>query len=64
MYDALPGADALVVVTEWLVFRNPDFPRMKESLSNPIIVDGRNLYDPKKMKAMGFTYASIGRETV
>ncbi len=60
-YETLDGADALVVVTEWLQFRNPDFIRMKSLLRRPIIVDGRNLYDPAKMKALGFRYAGIGR---
>jgi len=60
-YDALDGADALVIVTEWLQFRNPDFDRMKSLLKQPIIVDGRNLYDPAKMRALGFTYTCIGR---
>jgi UDPglucose 6-dehydrogenase len=60
-YDALQGADALVIVTEWLQFRNPDFARMKGLLKQPIVVDGRNLYDPAKMRALGFTYACIGR---
>jgi UDPglucose 6-dehydrogenase len=60
-YDALEGADALVIVTEWLQFRNPDFVRMKRLLRQPLIVDGRNLYDPAKMKALGFTYDCIGR---
>jgi len=64
VYDAVDGADALVIVTEWLEYRNPDFDRIKSVMRRPIIVDGRNLYDPKRMKAMGFTYASIGRETV
>ena len=64
VYDAVDGADALVIVTEWLEYRNPDFDRIKSVMRRPIIVDGRNLYDPKKMKAMGFTYASIGRATV
>jgi UDPglucose 6-dehydrogenase len=60
-YDALRGADALVVVTEWLQFRNPDFARMRSLLRRPIIVDGRNLYEPARMRSLGFTYASIGR---
>jgi UDPglucose 6-dehydrogenase len=63
-YDALEGADALAIVTEWLEFRNPDFQRMKSLLKQPIIVDGRNLYDPEKMRAMGFRYMSIGRKAV
>jgi UDPglucose 6-dehydrogenase len=60
-YDALSDADALVIVTEWMAFRNPDFGRMKSLLKRPIIVDGRNLYDPARMKERGFTYVSIGR---
>jgi UDPglucose 6-dehydrogenase len=60
-YDALPGADALVIVTEWLQFRNPDFARIKTLLRRPILVDGRNLYDPARMRGLGFTYAGIGR---
>ena len=60
-YDALGGADALAIVTEWLEYRNPDFTRMKRLLSQPVIVDGRNLYDPVKLGRLGFTYDSIGR---
>ncbi|MBI3982219.1 MAG: UDP-glucose/GDP-mannose dehydrogenase family protein [Gemmatimonadetes bacterium] len=60
-YDALAGADALVIVTEWLQFRNPDFNRMRTLLRRPIVVDGRNLYDPAKMRSLGFTYSAIGR---
>jgi UDPglucose 6-dehydrogenase len=60
-YDALSGADALAVVTEWLEYRNPDFARMKQLLARPLIVDGRNLYDPVKLGRLGFTYDSIGR---
>jgi UDPglucose 6-dehydrogenase len=60
-YDALPGADALVVVTDWNEYRHPDFARIKASLKRPIVIDGRNLYDPAKMRQMGFTYLSIGR---
>jgi UDPglucose 6-dehydrogenase len=60
-FDAIDGADALVVVTDWNEYRHPDFPRMKESLKQPVVIDGRNLYDPAKMRALGFTYASIGR---
>ncbi len=59
--DALRGADALVVVTEWAEFRSPDFERIKAALSSPVIVDGRNIYDPKLMKAAGFAYFAIGR---
>ncbi len=60
-YDALAGADALAIVTEWLEYRNPDFARMKELLARPLIVDGRNLYEPDKLARLGFTYDSIGR---
>ena len=60
-FDALPGADALAIVTEWLEYRNPDFAKMKQLLQRPVIVDGRNLYDPQKMGRLGFTYDSIGR---
>lgn len=57
----LQSADALVIVTEWQQFRAPDFVQMKESLKNPLIFDGRNLYDPAKLKEQGITYYSIGR---
>jgi UDPglucose 6-dehydrogenase len=60
-YAALTGADALVIVTDWNEYRHPDFGRIKETLKNPVVVDGRNLYDRRKMTALGFTYASIGR---
>jgi UDPglucose 6-dehydrogenase len=60
-YEALPGADALVVVTDWNEYRHPDFTRMKAALRRPIVIDGRNLYDPSKMRALGFCYDSIGR---
>ena len=61
-YDAVTGADALVIVTEWLEFRNPDFARLKKLLRHPIIIDGRNLYDPDKMRGLGFTYLGLGRK--
>jgi UDPglucose 6-dehydrogenase len=60
-YDALTGADALVIVTDWNEYRHPDFARIKDTLRAPVVVDGRNLYDARKMKGLGFTYASIGR---
>jgi UDPglucose 6-dehydrogenase len=60
-YDTLEGAAALVVVTEWNEYRHPDFARIKRALSRSIIIDGRNLYDPAKMKSLGFIYRSIGR---
>ena len=60
-YEALKGADALAVITEWQEFREPDFARMKKLLRNPVVFDGRNIYQPESMKAQGFTYYSIGR---
>jgi len=60
-YDALGGADALAVATEWLEYRNPDFAKIKGLLKQPLIVDARNLYDPAKLGRLGFTYDSIGR---
>jgi UDPglucose 6-dehydrogenase len=60
-YAALTGADALVIVTEWNEFREPDFARMRKLLRSPIIFDGRNLYSPEQIRAHGFTYISIGR---
>jgi len=60
-FDALTGADALAIVTEWFEYRNPDFPRMKQLMRRPLIVDGRNLYDPARVAKLGFTYDSIGR---
>ena len=58
---ALNGADALLIVTEWKEFRSPDFDTIKASLKNPVIFDGRNLYDPKWVRGMGFEYLAIGR---
>jgi len=60
-YEALEGAAALVIATEWLEYRNPDFGRIKQALSRPLIVDGRNLYDPQRLARLGFVYESIGR---
>ena len=60
-YDALRGADALAIVTEWQEFREPDFPRMRKLMRAPVIFDGRNIYQPQQMKAHGFVYHSIGR---
>ena len=59
--ETLQGADALVIVTEWQEFRSPDFDRIRKSLRAPVIVDGRNLYEPSLMKRLGFTYYAIGR---
>jgi len=63
-YEALAGADALAIVTEWSVFRTPDFTRMQEALAHNVIFDGRNLYDLRRMVEAGFYYDSIGRGTV
>jgi UDPglucose 6-dehydrogenase len=60
-YSALTNADALFIATEWAVFRTPDFDKIKALLKEPVIFDGRNLYDPARMKESGFTYFSIGR---
>lgn len=59
--EAVKGADALLIVTEWSVFRSPDFDKLKGLLKEPIIFDGRNLYEPEKMKELGFKYHCIGR---
>ena len=58
---ALQGADALAIVTEWSEFRSPDFDLIKESLTTPVIFDGRNLYDPNVVKRFGLQYYAIGR---
>jgi len=63
-YEALEGSDCLAIVTEWSVFRTPDFDRIKELLAEPLIFDGRNLYDRDRMREAGFTYNSIGRQPV
>ena len=63
-YDALPGADALIILTEWKPYRRPDFDRIRSLLARPIIMDGRNLFSPDRMKELGFEYSSIGRPSV
>jgi len=60
-YEALKSADALLIITEWKEFRTPDFAKIKKLLNNPLIFDGRLIYEPKKMKELGFEYKSIGR---
>jgi UDPglucose 6-dehydrogenase len=60
-YDALKGADALAIVTEWNEFREPDFARMLKLMRTPVIFDGRNLYNPEQIRGAGFTYYSVGR---
>jgi UDPglucose 6-dehydrogenase len=63
-YEALEDADALLICTEWAVFRNPDFTRVTDLLNNKAIFDGRNLYDIPKMEELGYHYKSVGRQTV
>jgi UDPglucose 6-dehydrogenase len=60
-YDTLKDADCLALITGWFLYRNPDFERVKQSLKSPVILDGRNQYNPNEMKRQGFEYFSIGR---
>ena len=60
-YQAAEGADALVIITEWNEFKEMDLGRIKDLLNQPIILDGRNIYDPAKMEELGFIYKSVGR---
>jgi UDPglucose 6-dehydrogenase len=60
-YDCLSGADALLVLTEWAPYRTPDFERIRNTLGEPVVFDGRNLWDPARMAEMGFQYVSVGR---
>jgi len=60
-YDILSNADALVVITDWSEYRNPDFDRIKNALKQPLIVDGRNLYKPNRMNEAGIRYIPLGR---
>jgi UDPglucose 6-dehydrogenase len=59
--DAAEGADALVIVTEWKAYRSPDFARLKAAMASPVIIDGRNLYEPEQMIDAGFEYQGVGR---
>lgn len=61
MYEAIQDADALALVTEWNVFRSPDFDKMKNGMKLPVIFDGRNVFEHSKMAELGFKYYSIGR---
>jgi UDPglucose 6-dehydrogenase len=61
--DALQNADALIIVTEWKAFKSPDFRVIKERLKQPVIFDGRNLFEPASVAAMGIEYHGIGRES-
>ena len=63
-YAPLKNSDALVIVTEWNEFRNPDFDLLKSSLKEPVIFDGRNIFELEKMREFDFTYYSIGRKPV
>jgi UDPglucose 6-dehydrogenase len=63
-YDALKGADGLVIVTEWNEFRRPDFDRMKSLMKAPVVFDGRNIYSPDKIREHGFIYYGMGRTSV
>lgn len=60
-YETIKGADALILVTEWLNYREPDFDQMKALMKSPVIFDGRNIFHPNKLKDLGFTYYGIGR---
>jgi UDPglucose 6-dehydrogenase len=60
-YDALAGAEALFLITEWNAFRHPDFSRMKSLMKTPVIFDGRNVFNPAKLRELGFTYFGVGR---
>lgn len=64
MYAALDGADALLICTEWSIFRTPDYDKLKQLLKNPVVFDGRNLYNVNDMETEGFTYVSVGRKSV
>jgi len=63
-YEATKNADALIIITEWNEFREPDFDLIRKTMKTPLIFDGRNIYDAKKMAAQGFGYFSLGRKDV
>jgi UDPglucose 6-dehydrogenase len=60
-YDAVKGADALALITEWHEFREPDWTRIKKLMRTPVIFDGRNIFNPEQLRGLGFTYYSMGR---
>ena len=60
-YEAVEGADALVLVTEWKPYRQPDFLRLRQRMRTPLIIDGRNQYQPAALRELGFIYSGIGR---
>ncbi|AHM61724.1 nucleotide sugar dehydrogenase [Flammeovirgaceae bacterium 311] len=64
MYECIKGCDALMIMTEWPVFRTPEFDQLESSLNNKVIFDGRNLYETEQMEELGFTYISVGRKAV
>ena len=61
-YDACRSSDCLLIITEWSEFMELDFKKIKELMNRPLIIDGRNIYDPAVMKKMGFTYLGVGRK--
>ena len=63
-YQVLSDCDALLICTEWSIFRNPDFERMKDKMSDLVVFDGRNLFDLEEMNNRGFYYSSIGRKLI
>jgi UDPglucose 6-dehydrogenase len=63
-YEAVAGADALVILTEWRPYRRPDFEKLRSAMRRALVFDGRNLFDPQRMKELGFDYVSIGRPDV
>jgi UDPglucose 6-dehydrogenase len=63
-YDALDGASALLIHTEWHPYRRPDFDRIFRALAEKVVIDGRNLYRPERMRELGFEYWSVGRKPV
>jgi UDPglucose 6-dehydrogenase len=60
-YTCLEGTDGMLLITEWQAFRNPNFERIKTLMRQPVIFDGRNIYDPAALRELGFTYHGIGR---
>ena len=64
LYDAAAGADALLILTDWEEFASLDLAQLRELLRYPVIIDGRNLYDPTEMAEHGFIYSSVGRKDV
>ena len=63
-YACVEGADALLLITEWQEFRNPDFERIKQMMRQPVVFDGRNIYDPSHLRQIGFSYYGVGRNAL